>query len=134
MYMSLNDVTAAGIGMLTSALLPAPTTRRWFKPVSHTSNILNAVGAPWEIIRDVVSDPNGRVVDYYTKSGDVGLYASILALAPDYNIGFGILAADDSGASTVSVSLLADLIGDALPARFGSGRSRPGSEQLCGYI
>ena len=113
MYMSLNDLTAAGISILKSALLPAATTRRWFQPASHTSNLLNAVGAPWEISRDVAA-PNGRVVDWYAKSGNVGVYASLLALSRDYEVGFGILTADDSGSPTVSVSILADLIGDTL--------------------
>ncbi len=113
MYMSLNDLTSAGISMLKSTLLPAAVTRRWFKPASHTSNLVNAVGAPWEIYSDTTA-ANGRIVDWYTKSGDVGAYASFVALSQDNEVGFGILAAQDSGSPAVSVSVLADLIGDAL--------------------
>lgn len=111
MYMSLKDVTAAGISMLSSTLLPPAVTRRWMKPTAHTSNLVNAVGAPWEIFRDITG-PNNRIVDYYTKSGDIGTYSSIIALSPDYNVGFAILAAQDQGSPAVSV--VADLIADAL--------------------
>lgn len=34
-----------------------------------------------------------RVVDIYSKGGDVGVYSTILALIPDHDIGFTILAA-----------------------------------------
>jgi hypothetical protein len=37
-----------------------------------------------------------RIVDTYTKSGDVGLYSSLFALVPDYNIGISVLTAGDN--------------------------------------
>ena len=111
--MSLNDLTKMGISILASKLLPAATTRRWLKPVSHTSNLLNSVGAPWEISRAVTA-PNSRVVDYYTKSGNLGFYNAILVLSPDYNIGFSLLAAGEDSSLDIRVSILADLIGDTL--------------------
>ncbi len=115
MYTSLNDLTTAGVAMLSSTVLPPATTRRWFNSVSHTSDILGSVGAPREIVRDISSDPNGRVVNWYTKEGDIGTYAAKLHLSPDYNAGFGILAAQDEGMP--QVSLIADAVAQAfLPA------------------
>jgi hypothetical protein len=73
---------------LTSAL-----TRRWLKPASHTNSLTVSVGAPWEIYRYEMPNFN-HVVDVYTKSGDVGAYADILAIIPEWDIGFAILAAD----------------------------------------
>ena len=37
-----------------------------------------------------------RIVDTYTKSGDIGVYSTYFGLVPDYNIGITVLAAGDS--------------------------------------
>jgi hypothetical protein len=75
-----------------------------------------AVGAPWEIHR-VQSDDN-RVTDYYTKGGDIGVYSSLLALIPDYNVGFSIFTADESAADVAATlsEMLANTFGTALEA------------------
>lgn len=85
------------------------------KPVTHTSSVKFSVGAPWEIFR--VESSRGTV-DLYTKSGSLGVYASLLVLVPDYNFGWVILsAADNSGTANEGVHILTSLIADAfLPA------------------
>lgn len=73
------------------------------KPITHTSNLRNAVGAPWEIFRQEIPISNNtaaanntRVVDIYAKSGDLGgsehYYGTLSALDMDHDFGFNILA------------------------------------------
>ncbi|PPJ54703.1 hypothetical protein CBER1_05995 [Cercospora berteroae] len=97
-YYALNSTTQAVIpvndtmAMWSFDIGPvAPLTRRWLKPRTFTtaaSPAFNAVGAPWAILRFRY---NERVVDLYTKDGDVGAYHASLALIPDYNVGWTIL-------------------------------------------
>ncbi|OCK85598.1 beta-lactamase/transpeptidase-like protein [Lepidopterella palustris CBS 459.81] len=103
-FSTLSDLRTLGLSLLHSTLLPASLTRWWMKPMVMTSNTLNAVGAPWEIFRQELplssATNNTRVVDLYTKGGDVGLYSSLLALDKDHNIGFSILTAGASSSAT----------------------------------
>jgi hypothetical protein len=112
MYSSTNDLTAIGQSILRSTLLPTTDTRKWLKPKAHTSDIRMSVGSPWDIIRmetPLSSETNvTRVVDMYTKEGDVGLYSSFLALDLDHHTGFTILAA--GAETTAMVDGLAGLI------------------------
>ncbi|KAF2650051.1 beta-lactamase/transpeptidase-like protein [Lophiostoma macrostomum CBS 122681] len=118
-YSSLADFNRLGRSILSSELLPKALTRRWMKPLTHTSNPLTAVGAPWEILRyntPVSAKSNTtRLIDIYGKSGDVGLYSSFIGLDVDHGIGFNILVA---GNNTTSVRFaLAGLITESfLPA------------------
>lgn len=74
------------------------------RPLTHTSSLDYAVGAPWEIL----SFGNDRPIDLYTKSGDIGTYSSVLVLDPDHGVGFTVLGA---GANThESMALAADLV------------------------
>jgi hypothetical protein len=111
MFSSMNDLTAIGRSILTSSLIKPAITRRWMKPRGFVSNHFTAVGAPWEIIR-LQASPNNRIIDLYTKSGDLPGYSSQFVLIPDLQIGFSILSA---GANpTTNNVLLADLISDTL--------------------
>lgn len=91
---TINDLSLAGRAMLTSRLISPAQTRRWLKPVTSTSNLRNAVGRPWEIYHSSgnATDP---VIDIYTKAGSIGRYSSYFGLAPDYDVGFAILAVDE---------------------------------------
>jgi hypothetical protein len=72
------------------------------KPLTHTSNLRNAIGAPWEIFRQEIpvsgktAANNTRVVDIYAKSGDLGgsehYYGTLTAFDMDHHFGFNILA------------------------------------------
>jgi hypothetical protein len=70
--------------------------------------------APWEIYRKEVPANTiidaGRIVDTYSKSGDVGAYSTFIGLVPDYNIGVTVLAAGDAPQS--SVYAIRDLLVD----------------------
>ncbi|KAH8646036.1 beta-lactamase/transpeptidase-like protein [Tricladium varicosporioides] len=113
------DLTAIGRSILSSTLISPAQTRRWMKPMTHTSALLSAVGAPWEIQR--VQLPSSRIVDVYTKNGVIGAYASYMILIPDYDVGFTILAA---GVGT-NADVLAGFIADSfLPALEEASRTQ----------
>jgi CubicO group peptidase (beta-lactamase class C family) len=104
-YSSINDLRRIGISILSSTLLTPAQTRRWMKPLTFTSDANFSVGAPWEIVRA----PNLNRTSYlYTKSGDIGLYSAELALLPDYDVGFTVLAA---GLQTdANVRIISDIL------------------------
>ncbi|KAJ5610828.1 Beta-lactamase-like protein [Penicillium lagena] len=97
MFSSLRDLAIAGKAILNSTLLSSVQTRRWLKPVSHTSNPVNSVGSPW-VIYSGGKYPNTSMVDVYSvlsnEGYDDGLYSSYFGLVPDYGIGYAILSAD----------------------------------------
>ncbi|KAK5715298.1 hypothetical protein LTR17_016814 [Elasticomyces elasticus] len=97
LYSSIRDLSKLGRSILTSSLLTPAQTRRWLKPISSTSNLRNAVGRPWEIYH-YSKTPTDPIVDIYTKLGTIGNYSSYFGLVPAYDIGFAILAQDDTGA------------------------------------
>lgn len=86
---------------------------------------------PWEIAR-ASSLLHDRTLDLYTKTGDVLAYSAHLILAPDYNVGFAILAA---GNDTVTVrSLLAEVVAAALfPALEKAARQQAHSKYAGTY-
>lgn len=113
LFSSLHDLQRFGIAILNSTLLPPAHTRRWLKPVSHTSRLTHAVGAPWEIVRH--TDPaTGVVTDVYAKNGDSGRYTAYFVLLPDYDMGFALLSASESTKRLVVASAIADLVADRL--------------------
>ena len=120
-YSSTNDLVRSGRSILTSSLLPAAQTRRWLKPVTHTSDPFESVGPPWEILR--IQSPNNLVTDLYTKDGDIGLYSSSLILSPDHNIGFTVLTAG-TGSGQTRGTLKDSLIDYILPAVEEEGRQQ----------
>jgi hypothetical protein len=105
-----------GRSILNNVLLTPTQTRRWMKPITFTSSMTLAVGSPWEIYR--VQNNNNRVTDYYTKGGDIGVYSSLLALIPDYNVGFSIFTANGTAADVAATlsEVVANTFGAALEA------------------
>lgn len=105
------DLAKFGVGILNSTLLAPNETRRWMKPVSHTSRLQHSVGRPWEILRYTL--PSGTVTDIYTKLGDSGHYSGYMVLLPDYGAGFSILSAASTAASArrfSDISTVVDLV------------------------
>lgn len=72
-----------------------------------------SVGRGWEIFRQRI---NGHSVDFYTKSGNWGVYASLLFLIPDYNFGFSILTASTNASGDIADNLPNTIIEHLLPA------------------
>ncbi|KAJ5160438.1 Beta-lactamase-related protein [Penicillium canariense] len=92
-YSSPKDMATFGRAILANTLVDSTMTRRWMKPASHTASLQVSVGHPWEIMS--FSEP--RLIDVYSKAGNIGMYNSIFALSPDHNIGFAILTAGTGG-------------------------------------
>ncbi|GAB7329107.1 hypothetical protein MBLNU13_g00940t1 [Cladosporium sp. NU13] len=109
---TISDLAKLGESILTSAVLPAATTRRWLKPFASASILPNAVGRPWEIDYYRAS-PADAIIDVYTKSGTVGKYSSYFGLVPSYDVGFAILAVDN-GREAPDLDAYADITLGAL--------------------
>ncbi|CAJ2501454.1 Uu.00g043070.m01.CDS01 [Anthostomella pinea] len=100
-YTSQSDYVKMGQSILSATLLSPNTIRQWMKPVTFVSNGNGGVGMPWEIWG--AADLTDRVVDMYTKSGDVFSYSSMFVLIPDYNVGFVVHVAGDDTTSTAEI-------------------------------
>ncbi|KAJ6189191.1 hypothetical protein N7519_004099 [Penicillium mononematosum] len=108
MFSSANDMATFGRAVLSSTLVDPAVTRRWMKPLTHTSSLQHSVGAPWEIYTFLTP----RRVDLYTKAGDIGLYSSSIGLSPDHNAGFTVLVA--GGNSHVMTSTIGEMVADIM--------------------
>ncbi|KAF2465002.1 beta-lactamase/transpeptidase-like protein [Lindgomyces ingoldianus] len=115
LYASTNDLSKIGRSILNSTLLDQNTTRAWLKPTAFTSSPLGFVGRPWEIFRAVDLGPSKRLIDLYTKSGEIGLYHTNLIVVPDYNIGF-VTAVAGTGAHLFLDNLIVDTLFPAVEA------------------
>ena len=78
--------------IITYKLLSPKKTREWMKPVTHTSSMGMSVGAGWEILRSKTLTEDRRVIDVYTKSGDLGLYHALVGAITDYDIVVTVLS------------------------------------------
>ena len=89
---------------MASSLLSSAQTRRWIKPVSHTSNLVNDVGMPFDIFKATLDFARtGAIVPVYTKLGPKGLYSPHFGLVPDHDVGFVVLSADTESAADLNV-------------------------------
>lgn len=120
-----HDLSLFGRAILSSRLLSPSDTRRWLKPHTSTSNLRNAVGAPWEIYH-FSTNATAPVIDIYTKTGAIGRYAAYFGLAPTHDVGFAILAHDAAGAPDLNAH--ADVALGALLAVDAVGRAQAKQE------
>lgn len=112
-FSTITDLSKAGNAIMASSLLSPAQTRRWLKPVSHTSNLVNDVGMPFDIYKATFDfTSTGAVIPIYTKLGPNGLYSPYFGLVPDYNVGFVILSVDTESAADLNVH--ADVIAQFL--------------------
>ncbi|KAK3956120.1 beta-lactamase/transpeptidase-like protein [Pseudoneurospora amorphoporcata] len=71
-------------------------TRRWLKPSVFTSDPKSLVGMPWGIRQlDIGFNQSFQITHAFNKLGSIGAYTSLLAIIPDLDIGFSLLAAGD---------------------------------------
>lgn len=99
-----NDLSAIGHAILSSTLLPSSTTRAWLKPKAFTSSVIGAVGYGLEIYRAVLDAKNNRIVDLYTKAGNLPGYAAMLILVPDFDVGITIMMAGEQGTGEMTIA------------------------------
>ncbi|KAL1987291.1 hypothetical protein VTN96DRAFT_4319 [Rasamsonia emersonii] len=121
-YASTSDLLALGSAILGSRLLPPVQTRRWLKPLTHTSSLGVSVGAPWEIARGVSLTADNRTIDFYTKSGEIGEYVGILVLIPDYDLVVSFLSAGPSASYSIVYGGLTQIFHALLPAIEQAGK------------
>lgn len=120
-YSTQSDYVKMGQSILQASLLSADSIRQWMKPVAFPSNMNEAVGMPWEILR--IPNLVDHTFDLYGKSGDVFSYSSMFALARDWEVGFVILAAGND--TTVAVAALSDVLTHTIfPALEDTARSQ----------
>jgi hypothetical protein len=130
LYSTANDLADLARNILLSAQLSPTVTRRWLKPLAHTSALTFSIGAPWEIYRTKSNITTGRTVDIYTKSGGIGSYASLIILIPDYEVGVAILTAGPNGKV---VDYVAEMIIQTLIPQLEESARAEASETLTGW-
>jgi hypothetical protein len=106
-YSSANDLSKYVRYILTHYNAIA-TGVNWLHPVSPSDGLHSFYGMPWEIFHtDRVLKDSKRTVRFITKGGGLPGYTSLIALIPDYDIGFTTLIA---GSSDISPKMM-DAIG-----------------------
>ncbi|KAI3333500.1 beta-lactamase/transpeptidase-like protein [Ustulina deusta] len=121
-YCSVSDLSAVGRAILKSTLLPWPLTRRWLRPVTFSSDPVSSVGSPWGVRRLPLSQNSTyQFATTFTKLGSIGKYSALLAVIPDFDIGFAVTAAGELPAALVTD--IADTLSDTyLPTMQGIAR------------
>lgn len=116
-----------GQSILKSNILSPAMTRQWLRPISHTADLRVAVGMPWEIHRLLQPLSSGsnytRVVDLYTKNGDLGGYSSLFVLSPEHEFGFVLLTASpttaaESAARAAALNIIGDTVTSTMISAF----------------
>ncbi|KAJ6013735.1 hypothetical protein N7540_008326 [Penicillium herquei] len=127
-YSSANDLSTVSRSILSNTLLPLAVTRRWLKPISHTSSLDFAVGQPWEIF----SFQEGRPINLFTKMGNIIAYGGTMAFSPDHNAGFSVLVAGPNPAlASNTLTMLSDLLSTTL-IRALEGAARDEAQKFTG--
>ncbi|KAK4225363.1 beta-lactamase-like protein-like protein 2 [Podospora fimiseda] len=118
MYSTTADMLKFGKAILKHQLLSPAKTNKWLQPTSFTSSRGQVLGAPWEIQRADRLAPNGRVVDVFTKAGDLGGYHSMFALIPEYDLVLSVMTAgkEVSGLFSVQTNLVSQTLKAIVPA------------------
>ncbi|KAI0108121.1 beta-lactamase/transpeptidase-like protein [Daldinia grandis] len=121
-YSSTEDLLTFGQAILTYKLLSPPQTRQWLKPVALTSSSGLFIGAPWEIARGDKLTSDQRLIDVYSKAGDLGTHHAMFSLIPDYDLVVSVLIAGPKagpGTAQIISSLVTQLL---LPAIEDAGK------------
>ncbi|KAK0728886.1 beta-lactamase [Lasiosphaeria miniovina] len=118
MYSNTADMLKFGTALLKYDLLGEAKTRKWLKPHVFTSSAGQFLGAPWEIERSDRLTSDGRLVEIYTKAGDLGLYHSMFALVPDYDLVISVMTAgpEASAAFFFSANIVSQVLKAIVPA------------------
>ncbi|CAM1510986.1 Fc.00g084990.m01.CDS01 [Cosmosporella sp. VM-42] len=123
-FSTINDLHAFGDALLKHKILSPAKTRKWLKPVSFTASPGTFIGQPWEIWRTQNLTKDGRVIDIYTKGGDLITYHSILALVPDYDLVVTVLVAGPEVNAGVVQLMVSNIVTALLPALEEAGKDQ----------
>ncbi|KAI0548155.1 beta-lactamase/transpeptidase-like protein [Xylaria curta] len=134
-YSSASDLSAVGRAILKSTLLPWPVTRRWLRPVTFSSDPVSSVGSPWGVRRLPLTSQNStyQFATTFNKLGSIGKYSTLLAVIPDFDIGFSIAAAGELPASLV-LDIADTLSNTYLPTLLSIARSHANSTFTGNYV
>ncbi|KAK8099583.1 uncharacterized protein PG998_012824 [Apiospora kogelbergensis] len=121
-YSNTVDLLAFGASILESRLLKPVKTRQWMKPVSSTASSGMQFGAPWEIFRAHNVTRDGRLIEIYTKSGDLGSYSNDLVLVPDYDLVITVLTGGPESSNGAAAAIYSAVVKALLPAIEAAGK------------
>jgi hypothetical protein len=93
------------------------------KPLAATSSISTFIGAPWEIYRSNNLTKDGRIIEFYTKGGDLFTYHSSIALIPDYDLVMVVLVAGAEVSGLTTYQILGDAASALLPVVEQAGKA-----------
>ncbi|KAK8872864.1 Beta-lactamase 2 [Apiospora arundinis] len=122
-YTSTNDFLTLGTAILSHKLLTPAQTRKWMKPKIATSSAGLMLGEPWEIFRADNVTADGRLVEVYTKTGDIWGYDAAFCLVPDYDMVASILTGGFEAGSATTFRLCSDVVRELLPALEKAGKA-----------
>jgi hypothetical protein len=88
---------------------------------------------PWEIFRSTSLTPQPRPVDFYTKSGEVEVYAAYAVVIPEYNVAATILAAGPQSYD-ISVLLLDNVAAKLVPTLDSLARTQAQEKYAGRYV
>ncbi|KAI0129092.1 beta-lactamase/transpeptidase-like protein [Xylariales sp. AK1849] len=133
-YSSLSDMLRFGISILSNKQLSPVKTRRWLKPVAATSASNLLLGTPWEIYRFSNVTTDGRLVEIYTKMGNLFDYNSNLVLIPDYGLVIDVLTAGpETGGGTI-MTITTEALKNLLPALEEAGKDESRISFVGNYV
>ncbi|ETS85167.1 hypothetical protein PFICI_03192 [Pestalotiopsis fici W106-1] len=121
-YSSLSDMLDFGISILKNEQLSPVGTRRWLKPVAPTSSTATLLGTPWEVYRFTNVTKDGRLIELYTKMGNIFDYNSNFVLIPDYDIVFQVFTAGPETSAFTVLAITTAVINALLPALEEAGK------------
>ncbi|KAG4285235.1 hypothetical protein FPRO06_06495 [Fusarium proliferatum] len=123
-YSSTKDLLAFGSSILKHEFLDLAETNEWLKPVTFTSGRGEFIGAPWEIVRSNKLTSDERVVNVYTKGGDIGTYHSIFAMIPDYGVVISVLVGGPENAGGLPLVFFSMITKVLVPALEAAGKDQ----------
>ncbi|KAF4967243.1 hypothetical protein FSARC_5155 [Fusarium sarcochroum] len=133
-YSSTKDILAFGSSILKHEQLDVVETNKLLKPVTFTSARGQFIGAPWEIKRSNNLTVDERIVEVYTKGGDLGTYHAALAMIPDYDIVISVLAGGPEASGGVINLLLSQVVKGIVPALEAAGKTQAKSAFAGKYV
>ncbi|KAH6697266.1 beta-lactamase/transpeptidase-like protein [Plectosphaerella plurivora] len=116
MNSNTEDQLAFMTAILKNKLLSPSGTRRWLRPASFLSGWAATVGAPFEMYRLDDVTPDKRIIDIFTKGGDIIDYHTIIAMIPEFGISLSIMVAGPETAGLFPQLLLSDTLKTLIPA------------------
>lgn len=134
MNSNTEDLLAFATAILKKKLLSAKRTRQWLRPATFTSSWSATVGAPFEMYRVDGVTPDRRIVDVFTKGGDIIDYHSIVALLPEFGVAVTVLAAGPETDSTFPSLLLSQTLQTLIPALDQAARSETKTRFVGEYV